>query len=75
MKLSVEVDVPKYLVKCSLDPGASELNKAIGNLSLIGFNYLLPIGEYTMKSKQENTNLIVQFRMEDVHLFGKDKGG
>jgi hypothetical protein len=71
----VEADVQEYLVKCGLDPCGSELNKAIGNLSLIAFYYLLCIGEYTMKSKRENTKQTVQFKMEDVRVFGKDKWG
>jgi hypothetical protein len=71
----VEAKVPEYLVKCSLDSCASELNKAVGNLSLIGFYYLLHIGEYTMTSKRENTKQMVQFKMEDVRFFGKDKWG
>jgi hypothetical protein len=60
-KLPVEANIPEYLVKCGLDPCASKLNKAIRNLSLIGFYYLLRVGEYTMKSngkiqnKQSNT--------------------
>jgi hypothetical protein len=74
-KLQVEVNIPEYLVECGLDPCASELNKAVGDLSLIVFYYLLCIGEYTMKSKWENTNQTVQFKMGDVPFFGRDKWG
>jgi hypothetical protein len=73
-KLPVKANIPVYLVKCGLDPCASESNKAIGNLSLIGFYYLLRVGENTMKSKRGNTKQMVQFKMEDI-VFCKDKWG
>ncbi len=53
-KLPVEVDIPKYLVECTLDPSANELHKAVGDLSLIAFYYLLRVGEYTTKGKRDN---------------------
>jgi hypothetical protein len=74
-KLPVKVNIPEYLVECGLDLCASELNKAVGNLSLIGFYYLLRFGEYTMKSKRESTKQMVQFKMKDMHFFSKDKWG
>ena len=40
-KLLVEADFPEYLIKCTLDPSVIELNKAVGDLSLIAFYYLL----------------------------------
>ncbi len=40
-KLLVEADVPKYFVECASDPSANELHKAVGDLSLIAFYYLL----------------------------------
>jgi hypothetical protein len=53
--LPVEADVPEYLNKCTLDPSASELNKTVGDLSLIAFYYLLQVGEYTVKGKKDNS--------------------
>ncbi len=55
-KLLVEADVPEYLIKCTLDPSASELNKAVGDLTLITFYYLLQVGEYTVKEKKITQN-------------------
>ena len=56
-----------------LDPSANELHKAVGDLSLITFYYLLQVGEYTTKGKRENSKQTVQFKMEDVQLFAKGK--
>ncbi len=51
------------------------MNKAVGNLSLIAYYYLLHVREYTTKNKHKNTKQTVQFKMEDVHFFGRDKSG
>ena len=72
-KLLVEADVPEYLVKCALDPSASELNKAVGDLSLTAFYYLLWVGEYTVKGKQDNSKQTIQFKIEDIGFFANDK--
>ncbi len=74
-KLPVEADVPEYLIKCTLDPSASELNKAVGDLTLIAFYYLLRVGEYTVKGKKDNSKQTFQFKMEEVRYFAKDKRG
>jgi hypothetical protein len=74
-KLPVEVDVPEYLVKLGLVPGASELVKATGDLSLIAIYYLLRIGEYTTKGSRNESKQTVQYRMRDVVLFGLDLYG
>ncbi len=44
-QLPVEADVPEYLVKLGRDPEARELNRAIGDLTMIAFYYLLRIGK------------------------------
>jgi hypothetical protein len=75
MKLPVEADIPKYLVECALDPSTNELHKAVGDLSLIAFYYLLRVGEYTTKGKRDNSKQTVQFKMEDIHFFAEDKRG
>ncbi len=74
-KLPVEANVPKYLVKCAFDPSANELHKAVGDLSLIAFYYLLRVGEYTTKGKRDNSEQTIQFKMEDVQFFAKDRRG
>jgi hypothetical protein len=72
-KLPVEADVPEFLVNTGYAPEGSNLNKALGDLSLIAYHYLLHVGEYTTKSKRKNTKQIVQFKMEDVRFFGRDR--
>jgi hypothetical protein len=51
--MPVESDVPEYLVKCGLQPGASERVRAVDDLCLIAFYYLLRVGEYTVKGTQQ----------------------
>jgi hypothetical protein len=59
-KLPIKADVPEeYLVKCGQDPSASNLNKAVGDLSPIRFYCLLQLGEYTVKGKHDNTKQTV----------------
>jgi hypothetical protein len=48
-KLPVEADVPELLSHIGTSPTANELDKAIGDLTLIAFYYLLRVGEYTVK--------------------------
>jgi hypothetical protein len=72
----VEVDVPEFLVRCGLQPGAKESVKALGDVTLIMFYYLLRIGEMTMKSLRASQmdKRTIQFRQEDVTFFWKEKG-
>ncbi len=44
-------------------------------LALIAFYYLLQIGEYTVKGKQNNTKQTVQFKLKDVKFFKKNNAG
>ena len=48
-KMPIEVDIPKYLVQMAMDTDAGEDQKAIADLTLIAFYYLLRVGEYTCK--------------------------
>ena len=54
-KLPVGMDVPEYLATAGLTKKATEQMKAIGDLSLIAFYFLLRVGEYTVKGSQNNT--------------------
>jgi hypothetical protein len=76
-KMPVEVDVPEFLVKCGLQPGATESVKALGDISLIMFYFLIRIGEMTMKSLRASqmNKRTVQFRYKDVTFFMKDEKG
>ena len=61
-KLPVAIDVPELLSAVGRLPNANELDKAIGDLVLVAFYYLLCVGEYTIKetattpSKQCNSD-------------------
>ncbi len=74
-KLPVKSDVPKFLVNESGHRLATALNHAVADLTTIAFYYLLQIGEYTVKGTRNVTKCTVQFKMEDVTFFKKDKHG
>ncbi len=50
-KLPVEANIPEFIATLSTHEDATELHKAVGDMSLITFYYLLRIGEYTTKDK------------------------
>ncbi len=52
-----------------------ELERAIGDLSLIAFYYLLHIKEYTVKGTRNKTKQTVQFKYEDTTFFKKNSSG
>jgi len=74
-KLPVESDVPEYLARIGGGNGATEVEKAVGDQSLIAFYYLLRVGEYTIKGSRNETKQTVQFKMEDLTFFKKDMMG
>ena len=74
-KLPVAIDIPELLAEVGRDPAANELDKAIGDLVLIAFYYLLRVGEYTIKGHRNNTKQTVQFRLQDVTFFKRDRTG
>jgi hypothetical protein len=51
-QLPVEADVLEFLVQLGLSPEARELDRVIGDLTMIAFYYLLRIGEYTCVAVQ-----------------------
>jgi hypothetical protein len=72
-QLPVEADILEFLVQLGLE--AHELNRAIGNLTMIAFYYLLCIGEYTTKGTQNKSKQMEEFKMRDITFFAKDKHG
>jgi hypothetical protein len=74
-KLPVESDVPKFLVDKSRHCLATALDHTVADLTTIAFYYLLRIGEYTVKGTKNKMKRTVQFKMEDVTSFKKDKCG
>jgi hypothetical protein len=73
--LPVKLDIPKLLVEIGHGKDGTMHSKAIGDLVLIAFYYLLRIGEYTIKGKRNNTKQTVQFKLEDLWFFKKNKAG
>jgi hypothetical protein len=71
--LPVEADVPKLLVEMGYGQSGSVHAQAVGDLSLIAFYYLLRIGKYTVKGKQNESKQTIQFKLEDVTFFKKNK--
>ncbi len=78
-KLPVEADVPELLIDMAYTNKEDTFAQATADLALIAFYYLLRIGEYTIKSTAElekkNTKQTIQFKLEDVTFFSKDKSG
>jgi hypothetical protein len=73
--LPIESDVPELLIEMGYSTSGTAHTQAVGDLTLIAFYYLLWIGEYTMKSKRNNTKQTVQFKLEDVTSYKKTKLG
>ena len=74
-KLPIKVDIPEYLVGRAMEPEAGKGRNAIADLTLIAFYYLLHIGEYTCRTKRNNEKQTVQFRIQDVTFFKRNKEG
>ncbi len=74
-KLPVEADIPEFLVKLGLQPLANTKEKAVGDLALIAFYYLLRIGEYTVKGARNDSKQTQQFKVGDVTFFKRDHQG
>ena len=73
--LPIEADVPELLIEMGYSKSGMAQTRAIGDLTLIAFYYLLRIGEYTVKSKRNNTKQTVQFKLEDITFYKKTKQG
>ena len=58
-QLPVEADVPELLADRGLRASATERDRAVGDLTLIAFYYLLWIGEYTIKGNRNETKQTV----------------
>jgi hypothetical protein len=73
--LPVKANVPELLVKMGYGKSGSAHSQAVGDLSLIAFYYLLHIGGYTVKGKRNESKQTIQFKMENVTFFKKNKRG
>jgi hypothetical protein len=73
--LPVEANVPELMVKMGYEKEGLIKAQAVSDLALIAFYYLLRIGEYTVNRKQNKFKQTVQFKLEDVSFFKKNKWG
>ena len=73
-KLPVAIDVPEFLSAVGAMT-TNELDRAIGDLVLIAFYYLLRVGEYTVKERRNSSKQTVQFRLQDVTFFKRNRKG
>ncbi len=67
--------VPELLAERRRRPFAMEGDRAVGDLTLIAFYYLLRIGEYTIKGIRNETKQTVQFEREDITFFKTNRLG
>ena len=74
-KLPVEVDILEYLVQMAMYTNAGEGQKAIYDLTLTAFYYLLQVGEYMCKRRLNDEKQTVQFRIKGVTFFKRNKWG
>jgi hypothetical protein len=74
-KLPVQSDIPELLVTMAYKGMGTEKDKAVADLTLIAFYYLLRVGKYTINGSFNSTNQIVQFKYEDVTFFRKKQQG
>ena len=74
-KLPVEVDIPEYIATSGNTITSTEMERAVGDLVLIAFYYLLRVGEYTTKAVRANSKQTVQFKLEDITFFGHGSNG
>ena len=74
-KLPIEVDIPEYLASFGRRRKSSARDRAIGDLTLIAFYFLLRIGEYTMKRHRNDSKQTVNFRVADITFFKKGEDG
>jgi hypothetical protein len=68
-KLPIKADVPKLLFELGYGPSGTTLGKAVGDLTLIAFYYLLHMGEYTVQGTRNESKWTVQFKLEDISCF------
>lgn len=76
MKLPVEADVPELVANAGRNSCASEALRAIGDLMLITFYFMLRIGKYTMRKGQvASSKQTQQFTLGNCTFFKRNKAG
>ena len=54
-KTPCTINLPEKMASWGLEKGASEFEKAVGDLGLVAMYYLLRVGKYTVKKYKNNT--------------------
>ena len=67
--------MPELLFELGYGPSGTTLGKAIGDLTLIAFYYLLRVGEYRFKGTRNEFKRTVQFKLEYVTFFHRNDMG
>ena len=71
----MEVDVPEFLADAAQSENATEQMKAVGDFALIGYYYLLRVGEYTKKGFRNESKQTNKIKLDDVTFLRKDAQG
>ena len=74
-RLACHPDLPKFACSNAYRPGTSEAEKAVGDLVVIAYYYLLRVGEYTTKSRRKLKTRTRQFRLKDVTFYKRGLNG
>lgn len=76
--LPVEVDVVEHLVDKAQNGKLNEHERAVADLTMIAFYYLLRVGEYTVKGtgpQEPGATQTQPFKMKDIAFFGRNSRG
>ena len=74
-KLACHPDLPKFACAHAHREGSTEAEKAVGDLVLIAYYYLLRVGEYTTKGRRKMKTRTRQFRLKDLTFYRKRSDG
>jgi len=74
-KLACHPDLPRWARQHAYRKDASPAVKAVGDLVLIAYYYLLRVGEYTAKARRKLKTRTRQFRMRDVTFYRRGGNG
>ena len=68
-KSPVEGDVPEYLAEMGRCDVASQFINSIGDNNFMAYNYLLRVGEYTVKRGKNKYTQTEQFKFGRLSIF------
>ena len=71
--MAVHPDLPEWLCNWGHRSGSTQQQKAVGDLEVIAFYYLLRVGEYTAPKRRGRQPRTKQFAVNDVTFFKLSK--